>query len=1056
MPRNATKSNYRRNSHHHTRSSSSSSSSSRRQRRSSEDLLTKATSSPTHHSPADLPTPPPSPLNTPQLLDEDENNSTYERLAAAKQQGHLKAIMNEYSSILEQQQQQQSNMMSEKCYHLVLEAHVLYRREGSPLSSMLQVYQDMSTANVQASAVTFSTMVQALCKRDAEVHKTLAMLKRQATRAAEFDDDGFLKPVIEELENDMAQLEQENNHGKAFELFCTAVAIHGPEAIDPDTFTVLLRALSHHNDCTDAVMFVYRHMQHIHGNHHATYQALINALSRAGDLAAARTLFHEYNGQCQLVYGAMVDAYLKCDEVDLAIDLIQQHMQVALPSNNAVIRYYCSHGQLDQAKRFVDTMETTDASTLGPILSAYCHQNDFDQATAIYEALIKQHDVSKAYGNLANYAVLCLKHGDGDRAFSVVVQRDMHEARLEPDPVLAQQLVYYFCKHQQWSLAFDALYHVINHMSARSLTKACPRLYDMSIDVLTHHAPSWSTAVAVVHGLTSSDVGLTRALASPLLASYQQDIPSCLSSKEFHLLCEAALLVLQDDKAFADWIVALVHRQQQGSKTIIANVNGDLSTRVLARLSDDSAKRTWRSACCDLARQVLRALTRGVSVQNVTCMVDELMDVGQVPTPEPIRDAIALAGKQGQLQLAQYLYDTCKAIYDKHGDERGVYMATNSMLIGYAQQGDMVRAKRYYDNIKRMGQYPDSNAYASLLVGAAKTTNTVDEATDALTIYEEAKRHHVKPTTFFYNVVISKLAKARKLEVVLRLFGEMQQLFGLTPNTITYGAVIAAAVRAGSESHACRFFDDMVEHCGQLRIGPFNNMIQFYVRQQPNRDRALFYFQQLRKYKIHPSVHTYKLLMEAYAMLAPHRMDMAQDLLTSMYKDDGIHSQPTHYATLIYAYGTVLKDIKNAQKVFDQVMHTSKNNQEGMEAVYQAMLDALITNDQLERAEMLYAQMSRRISKSSSPYIENLLLRGYGEKGLVHKAERLFDSMADSEDQVRKGSLVIREPSTYEAMVRAYVDNGMVNKARSVLDRMTSRQFPEKVVAAVSALILSP
>ncbi|CDS10510.1 hypothetical protein LRAMOSA03185 [Lichtheimia ramosa] len=485
------------------------------------------------------------------------------------------------------------------------------------------------------------------------------------------------------------------------------------------------------------------------------------------------------------------------------------------------------------------------------------------------------------------------------------------------------------------------------------------------------------------------------------------------------------------------------------------DINVDLSTRELVRLSDDSTKKSCRSTCHDLSRQILRSVTRGSSAQDVKYMVDDLVKLDQTPSPEPIRDSIALAGKQGHLQLAQYIYDTCVKIYDKHGNERGVYMATNSMLIGYAQQGDMIRAKRFYDKIKRMGQYPDSNAYASLLVGAAKTTNTVDEATDALIIYEEAKRHHVKPTTFFYNVVISKLAKARKLEVVLRLFDEMQHLFGLTPNTITYGAVIAAAVRAGSESHACRFFDDMVNQCSQLRVGPFNNMIQFYVRQQPNRDRALFYFQKLRQYKIHPSVHTYKLLMEAYAMLSPHRMDLAQELLTRMHKEDGIHSQPTHYATLIYAYGTVLKDIKNAQKVFDQVMDTSKHD-DGMEAVYQAMLDALITNDQLDRAEMLYAQMSRHISKSSSPYIENLLLRGYGAKGLVQKAERLFDSMADDEDQVKEGSLVIREPSTYEAMVRAYVDNGMVNKARLVLERMASRQFPEKVVAAVSALILTP
>jgi pentatricopeptide repeat protein len=88
-------------------------------------------------------------------------------------------------------------------------------------------------------------------------------------------------------------------------------------------------------------------------------------------------------------------------------------------------------------------------------------------------------------------------------------------------------------------------------------------------------------------------------------------------------------------------------------------------------------------------------------------------------------------------------------------------------------------------------------------LGSAK--DTTDEATDALLIYEEAKRHNIKPTTFFYNVIISKLAKARKLENALQLFDEMQDL-KVAANSITYGAIISACIRAGSESQAIRLF----------------------------------------------------------------------------------------------------------------------------------------------------------------------------------------------------------------------------------------------------------
>ncbi|OAD81425.1 hypothetical protein PHYBLDRAFT_129689 [Phycomyces blakesleeanus NRRL 1555(-)] len=384
-------------------------------------------------------------------------------------------------------------------------------------------------------------------------------------------------------------------------------------------------------------------------------------------------------------------------------------------------------------------------------------------------------------------------------------------------------------------------------------------------------------------------------------------------------------------------------------------------------------------------------------------------------------------------------------------------MATNSVLIGCAQQGDMVLAKKYYDKLKQMGHYPDSNGYASLLLGSAQCAT--DEATDALIIHDEARRHGVKPTTFFYNVIISKLAKARKLDHALGLFEEMRQL-KVAPNAITYGTIISACVRAGSEVHARRFFGEMLSSSVyQPRVGPFNNMMQFYVRQQPNRERVLEYFGEMRRRHIKPSVHTYKLLMEAYASMAPYDMPMAHRMLHDMERKDRLRPQATHYATLIYAYGTLQRDLKSAERVFEEM---NKAKVQADEAVYQAMLDTLISNDCLERAEAMYhdQDMMGSIVKSSSPYIENLFIRGYGAKKQIHKAEQMFEAMTDDRQTTNNNNnnnekvVVIREPSTFEAMVRAYLDNDMVVEAKRVLDLMVQREFPEKVVAVVADLVL--
>jgi pentatricopeptide repeat protein len=377
--------------------------------------------------------------------------------------------------------------------------------------------------------------------------------------------------------------------------------------------------------------------------------------------------------------------------------------------------------------------------------------------------------------------------------------------------------------------------------------------------------------------------------------------------------------------------------------------------------------------------------------------------------------------------------------------ERAIYMVSNSILIGYAQQGDMVNAKKYYQQIKALNRYPDGNGYASLLLGSAKCAT--DEATDALIIYDEAKRHDVKPTTFFYNVVISKLAKARKLESAMRLFEEMQS-FDIMPNSITYGAIISASVRAGSETLACKLFSDMIASSQPPRVGPFNNMIQFYVRQQPDREKALSYFAELRRCRIKPSAHTYKLLMEAYCSIAPYDMPTAYRMLSEMELRDRIHPSATHYATLIYSYGILQRDVRSADRVFEEM---SKKHVAKDEVVYQAILDTLISNDQMERAEELYVTMRTEIARSSCPYIENVFIRGYGQRGHLEKARHMFDAMSD--DKINHSNEVIREPSTFEAMVRAYADNDQVGQAKQVFELMVQREFPEKVTAVVAELV---
>lgn len=1006
---------------------------------------------------------------------------------------------------------------------------------------------------IQPNTYTYVLMIRTLCKRDVEVQKTVAMLKRQSARVGHKNED-------------VEQLESEGNLDKALVIFHYAVS----DGVSVNTFEVeifnqLLRVLSHYGDTSDA-NFVYSQLEQSAVQakpNSATYAALINLFGRAGDINMALYYHNVYTQvkeslgphDTSYIFNALVDCHLKCGLLEGALHVVEHQMvengiKLTCIPYNSIIRHYCTHNQMLEAEALIDRLiqghkqdntkyPKPDASSYGPILSAYCQIDKWEEATRIYDAL-KKTDITKAYGNLANYALLCLTHQDREKALSVI--EDMKKANLEPDPVLAGRIITCFAQAEEIPQAIGALHTLQQAMSSRSLIKGCHHLMDGAFETVLH-CESVGQILQTMHSImplvnSNSNIKNGTSALSPfeimsktLIDSYfhqPKDQQHLLITADFQLMFDAAFVVyghettslsttfgdtvmqlLQDMRAsnvdvppslYTNILTQLQHRRDletelrwktafdsQLSPSISkkSNVPTGLSNKdedethamdeeddIIIEIAVDDAEEQEQAkdrasasagivnAAPTLSRseiisnEVLQAVVNGNCCEAIRIFEDRIICRGLIPTPEAMRDVIALAGKQGDIQTALTMYHNSiyafKDIPDIQAKDEAIYMATNSLLIGYAQKGDMDKAKVYYDRIKAMGYYPDSNGYASLLLGSAKCAT--DEATDALVMYDEAKSHNVKPTTFFYNVIISKLAKARKLDSALCLFDEMH-LFKIPANSITYGAIISASVRSGSESQSRRLFGEMLSSPSyQPRVGPFNNMMQFYVRQHPNRDRVLEYFSELRRRHIKPSPHSYKLLMEAYTHIAPYDMPMAHKLLSDMMRCDRLRPQATHYATLIYSYGILQRDVRSAERVFIE-MKRSKIHPD--EAVYQAMIDTLISNDVLEKAEAIYYQEMRKdkqLQKSGSPYIENLFIRGYGEKGQLDKAEQIFAAMSDDKKQHR--TCVIREPSTFEAMIRAYLENNKVDEAKIILDKMVKRDFPPKVVGVVADLVL--
>ncbi|KAG0354309.1 hypothetical protein BC939DRAFT_526809 [Gamsiella multidivaricata] len=478
-----------------------------------------------------------------------------------------------------------------------------------------------------------------------------------------------------------------------------------------------------------------------------------------------------------------------------------------------------------------------------------------------------------------------------------------------------------------------------------------------------------------------------------------------------------------------------------------------------------STQSTLRNGANDPSEAIIRACRFGyaaVALESINKMISQ----NQLPSAQAIADTIQVCAKREKerttdyQQLFQLAHQSLHSITDEAQKRAAEYEVYNAMLVANATLGDMSNAKRNYDDIVKLGQFPDATGYATLLI--ATTTGAVDEAHDALRILEEVKRHRIKPNIFFYNVVIGKLSRGRKIERVLEVYEEMVQQ-NIRPNAITYGTLISACTRVGSEDMAKNLFQEMISATNyHARHGPHNAMIQFYVRQKKDRQAALMYYEDMLQRRLVPTEHTYTLLIEAFACIQPYDLTEANRLIQSL-KRGPVRASEAHYGALIHAYGVEHGDVSTAETVFNN-MRASGIVPKG--PAYQSLIESFITNNQISRAIAVRDELLKS-GQPSSAYIENTLIRGYGLEKDIRKAEKIFEAMVDPYEasssaaghaaagQKKGNGQIVKEPSTYQSMVTAYLENGMMSKAQETLNKMKGQHYPDLVIRPVEEAILA-
>ncbi|KAF8883460.1 hypothetical protein BD779DRAFT_1747482 [Infundibulicybe gibba] len=438
--------------------------------------------------------------------------------------------------------------------------------------------------------------------------------------------------------------------------------------------------------------------------------------------------------------------------------------------------------------------------------------------------------------------------------------------------------------------------------------------------------------------------------------------------------------------------------------------------------------------------------------------------ISQGKAPHPL-------GRLGEMNQVQELYETAQHVLtslelNKKWQAEAWFGIEDSMIIALAHSGGIETAHIHRTRMLDQGGAPTADAYGALILYVKDTT---DDTSNAMTLFNESQARGVVPNQYLYNNIISKLSKARKADYALELFQQMKAN-RVNPSSITYGAVIGACARVGDVHSAEILFSEMVQARNfKPRVPPYNTMMQLYTTTKPNRERALFFYEQLRAASVAPTAHTFKLLMDAYGIIEPVDVMSMEQVFQTLQRDKSVEIQGTHFASLINAYGCVQKDLEKAIAIFDSIP-SYKRAQPVDAVVFEAMINVLVAHRRTDLMPEYISKMSAA-GVHMTAYIANFLLKGYSIVGDLEQARAIFESLADPPEGmaapnnhaphepgnspiVNLMEPVYREPSTWEAMVRAELGAGHRDRALQLLERLKTRKYPDAVYNRISGIMV--
>ncbi|KAE8673725.1 Pentatricopeptide repeat-containing protein [Hibiscus syriacus] len=454
---------------------------------------------------------------------------------------------------------------------------------------------------------------------------------------------------------------------------------------------------------------------------------------------------------------------------------------------------------------------------------------------------------------------------------------------------------------------------------------------------------------------------------------------------------------------------------------------------------------------------LLYAFAREGNVDKVKQICDEMVEMGFGRDEMTYNTIIHMYGKQGQHELGLQLYKDMKVsgrnpdvvtytvLIDSLGKANKIKEASNLMsemlhagvkptvrtysalICGYAKAGMAVEAEETFNCMRRSGIRPDFLAYSVML----DILFRCNEIAKAWVMYREMVRDGFTPDDILYEVMLQALRKENKVEEIKMVVGDMKELCGMNPQTIS-----SFLVKCECYDLAAQMLISGISNGDALDEENLLSILSSYSSSGRNKE-ACELLEFLKEHFEGPN----KLITEALVVVLCEACQLNAALKEyGNARESGLFSRSsTMYESLIRCCeeNGLLAE---ASQIFTEMRFCGV---EPSECTLKCMIRVYCKMGFPETAHCLINQAESKGFLLDNPVIYVVVIAAYGKVKLWQKAESVVGN-------VRQRSNVDRK--IWNALIQAYAASGCYERARAVFNTMM-RDGPSPTVESINGLL---